>query len=991
MSGDFKLLRQDEDLVAYIVDQLAGRADLANCVIVFPGRRPGHFLRKQLFERLGKSFECPAIYSMDEFASVLAEAAGAAGPEITELDAAAIMRALEGKIKGLGPLAGKAAPDLDWFLPWSLKAFADFEEIKKELITARDLGAMDSGLEAGEGAGEGAGMFKRAKEFNNKFGGFSKLYGAFYDELERQGLLTPAMKYANAAAPDAPEKAGLGGKGLVIMAGFFLLSKAEQRLIENLFKLDNFRLLAQEGPGLAERLEFLTKKHLIAKLKPYKAPTPPVEKFTFHKAADTHSEVFALGRNIDKKDYDERDVIVIPAPDALFPVVHNVLPDFERHNIAIGYPVSHTPVYSLVESIGKLLDRADGAAYFIPDYLDLVFHPYVKGVLRGNSPELTRIILQVLQEHFLGRMSRYAELGAIEKEPEFLAAALKRLEHYADYKAVTAGEITAHLKFIHDSIIRPFEQISSVGDFAAKLLGLVSFISGSTTAHRHPYWEAFSGRFLALLDGISGSRLAPEGFRDRPSYFKFFGSAVKGAVYPFEGTPVKGLQVLGLLETRGLKFRRVYFLDANADALNVSGSGDAVLSDFMRGLLKLPTCREREAARKYYFETLLGGAGEAHLYYRDNSKSEKSPFVEELLFRLESAGADREQLEDKVFFDLNFANKEPQAAAKTPWVMKKLAGTAFSPSALNHYLACPLRFYFVNVLGLREQEEVSEEISRASIGNIVHRALELYFLRNNCLGKPFAAGEFKDELAVLLTCLREALAEFRLTDIDKGYGYVMYRQIEKRLEDILHYHIERLGAFTPLAVEAELEADLEIAPGRTVKLRGKADRIDLRHSPVGPDQPPVSKIVIVDYKTGSMAKVPSWSGFNLDLPRGEWSKALRSVQLPAYVLMAMTGRIKLADGAVDHVAPALAGRTVSDFDARLMMLGKQDIKEESLYKPFKHKPPDIPTTFDKYKAAIVRLLEEIHNPELPFAPTTCEADCKHCPFKVLCGRQWVKE
>lgn len=982
MSAQFTLLRQDQDLVSAIAGLLDGR-DLADCVVIFPGRRPAHFLRKQLFEKLGKSFEPPAMYSMDEFVSFLAEASGAAGPEIGELDAAAIMRGLENGIHGLGPLAGKTSAELDWFLPWAFKAFADFEEIKKELKSQRELGSFDSGLEAGEGAA----MFKRARDFSAKFGGFSKLYGAFYAELEAAGLSTPAMKYAAAAEPETAEKAGLAGKSLVIMAGFFLLSRSEQKLIANLFKLGNFRLLAQEGPGLDSRYEFLSKRGLIPAIKAYKPPVPEASRFTFHRAADTHSEVFALGQVIDKKSYSEQDVIVIPSVDALFPVVHNILPDFAHNNIAIGYPVSHTPVYSLVESIGKLLDRADGKAYFIPDYLDLVFHPYVKSVLRGNSPELTRILFQTLQEHFLGRMSRYAELSAIETDKDFLDTALKRLAPYQDYSAVMAEEISAHLRGIHDAIIRPFEVIKSIGDFAAKLLELVSFISSCTTAHRHPYWDYFSGSFLSLLDGISGSRLAGEAFAARPSYFKFFGSAVKGAVYPFEGTPVRGLQVLGLIETRGLKFRRVYFLDANADALNVSGTGDAVLSDYMRSLLGLSTCREREAARKYYFETLLGGAGEAHIFYRDNSKSEKSPFVEELLFRLESAGADREKLENRVFFDLTFKNKEPSAVAKTDWVMKKLAKTAFSPSALNHYLACPLRFYFVNVLGLREQEEVSEEISRASIGNIVHKALELYFQRGRRLGKKFAPGDFKEELAALLVCLREAMLSYHLTDTDKGYGYVMRRQVEKRLEDILHYHIDKLAGFTPLAAEVGLEASVTLPSGKIAMLAGKADRIDLRPGADGAG----NKIMVVDYKTGSSAKVPAWHSFDPAGPRTDWPKTLRSVQLPAYVLMALTGKVKLEPGATDHVTPALAGRSVADFDACLMLLGKQEISEESLYKPFRYANPDVPATFEKYKTAICTLLEEILNPELGFEPTKREDDCQHCPFKVNCGRQWVKE
>ena len=149
--------------------------------------------------------------------------------------------------------------------------------------------------------------------------------------------------------------------------------------------------------------------------------------------------------------------------------------------------------------------------------------------------------------------------------------------------------------------------------------------------------------------------------------------------------------------------------------------------------------------------------------------------------------------------------------------------------------------------------------------------------------------------------------------------------------------------------------------------------------------------MIVDYKTGSGAKAPSWHSFDPAGPRADWPKTLRSVQLPAYVLMAMTGKAKVEPGGAELPLPALACRGVADFDARLMLLGQQDIAEESLYKPFGKTLPDVPSVFEKYKGAISTLLDEILDPRLPFAPTKREDDCRHCPFKVMCGRQWVKE
>ena len=101
---------------------------------------------------------------------------------------------------------------------------------------------------------------------------------------------------------------------------------------------------------------------------------------------------------------------------------------------------------------------------------------------------------------------------------------------------------------------------------------------------------------------------------------------------PFEGTPVKGLQVLGFLETRNLRFDRVFILDANEEVLPDTKKDDTLLPFRAREILGLPTYQDRDALVAYYFETLLQGADEVHLFFIENDKKERSRFVERLLW-----------------------------------------------------------------------------------------------------------------------------------------------------------------------------------------------------------------------------------------------------------------------------------------------------------------------------------------------------------------------
>ncbi len=925
------VLEPSESLVEKTGDILLASGAPSDWIAVFPGKRPGHFLRKYLAEKTGGALKAPLVTSMDGFMDFAAERLGIKGRAAGQLDLAAV---LYGRLKK--ELCAVIARDgeeltLDAFLPWALKLTGDFEELRIELKTEKHLAAYDSLLPED----------LRTPAFIKKLASFSSLYGKFYAELEREGLLTRAEKYARVAARIgeldlAPHKGA-------VFAGFFALTGAERAVLKHLAGR-GARLLLAPGPGVDEQFSFLGR---LPAAKPGPGP-----KLNFYKAADAHGEIFRLARAL--KDPGPGDVVVLPDARALFPLVEHALPAGAEYNVSMGYPLSSTPVYALLDALGDLLDRRGEAGYFAPDYLKFVFHPYVKNIYMAGSAEASRVIFQAVEERLSARADKYVSLREIENDKELLEGTAARLKEQKTPPG--PAEVQAHLRAAHQALILPFEEIKDLADFSAKLLALISYISENSTAPLHAYWGPFVETAITHISELGHSRLAGESFAGAAGYFKLFKTFLQGASYPFPGTPLKGLQVLGFLETRGLKFRRVYFLDANADILPAARKEDTILSHFVREGLGLSTYKTRERLSRYYFGSLLAGAEEAHIFYKDSADQERSPFVEKLAWDLERAGG--EPAEDEVHLRVDFSQAEPGPVGKTPEVCAALKEKEFSPSAIDTYLACGLRFYYRYALRLAEKDAVSDEIEQRDIGTIVHEVLEEFFRAKT--GSALNILE-QDYGKALETAGR--VFDARLKGHRTGFEYLIKRQVERRLADILDYHRDNLAGNTAiLGCETELKASLKTRFG-TVRLKGYADRVDQRGGTVH----------ILDYKTGSTAAVPNWQRFDLGV-REDWPATLKSVQLPFYILAYLGSH---------------PGMTASGMDASLMLLGKESIEEETLYRARGKKTPDKAAIFGTYVEAVTALLEEILDPDLPFTPTADEKNCAGCAFRNLCGRQWV--
>jgi len=425
---------------------------------------------------------------------------------------------------------------------------------------------------------------------------------------------------------------------------------------------------------------------------------------------------------------------------------------------------------------------------------------------------------------------------------------------------------------------------------------------------------------------------------------------------PFDGTPLHGLQVLGLLETRGLSFERVFVLDANEGRLPAIARDDPLLPQPVRRALGLPTHRDRELAARHHFEELAAGSRELHLFSVDDGKAEPSRFVERLLWERQRLDRtlDTSSLVTPVHYAMSLVGPAPEPIAKTPEVAARLAGMSLSASSLDLYLACPLAFHHARVLGLREREEATGEVDRLGIGMLVHEAIAAFLAPRR--GEPVLEAGSLDAHEMD----RIALAKFRARFGDPGSGplRLVADQVRRRLGTFVDGWLRPLAARARLAVTA-LELDLEAHwEGRL--LAGRLDAVFTRDG----------RPWIVDWKTGHRTDRILGSHDALDPgDRASWQRGLGSTQLAMYLLL----------------QAAREGREPLAADAAYVLLGKPRLDDEA----------EAPLFADRDRAAALwprieetlrHLIDEIVDPSVPFAPADdLTAACAWCPYTTICG------
>jgi len=940
------LLSPRHNLVEAILPLLEGTGkDYSGNLVVFPGKRPSHFLRKALSREMKGSFIPPVILSMDEFIDFVYESRpDGSHLKLEAMDAIALLYDLHKRSRD--PLGGDHFMTPDSFFPLGMKIYMDIEELLIEGAPPKNVREIDTFLT------------EAMPRFSiGRIQTLSYFYEEFYKWIESMGMSTRSSRYRMVSET-------LSGEDLtpfreMIFAGFYAFTQSEKALFKKMHTRENTAFLFQNGPGIRERLLDLG----------IEVANPPGEEVEpevhFYKSPDTHGQVFALAGLLKKEleegiQPDEKSVIVLPLAETLFPLLHHTLSLLEQgnYNISLGYPLQRTPVYGFLNSLMELINSMEGDRIYLPDYLNFILHPYTKNIYWNGSSEMTRILFHTLEEELTGlRTKSFFTLSEIEEDKNLYQKVLEMLP--VDETGVTIDVLRGHLKTIHQNTIGRFLTFRDVEDFGQKSIDVLHYIFSSSTARLHPLFFPFSEAFIQALRALSKSLMKEIHFTETRSYFTLFRKYLASCYTPFEGTPVRGLQVLGVLETRNLSFDRVFLLDMNEEVIPGTQREDSLLPYRIREILGLPTYRDRDRLSAYYFETLCKGAREVHLFSIENDEKERSRFVEKLLWERQKIDHEKEtgRYFRPVQYKLRLANKVPEAIPKSTEMVKLLKGYTYSATSLDTYLSCPLQFYYQYVLKIDRREEITEGIEKADIGKFIHLVLSRFFERRK--GVPLQQRDV--DLGEMDLLIDDHFEKVYGKD-PVGAAYLLKGQIQAHLKDFLRNYTLPLIKEDRVIV-LYVEHDIRIKKNLFV-LKGRLDQVEVRGK----------KTCIIDYKTSSNPDFLRIRPDRLDLSRREtWSEAIGSLQLPYYILL----------------YSEMSNKRVEELDALFLLLGRMVINRE-MEVPVFLGAENQREEFERMETVIFSLLREIVDPATPFEPTRNRKEgCPGCDFKTICGTQWI--
>ncbi|MDR2604679.1 MAG: PD-(D/E)XK nuclease family protein, partial [Desulfovibrio sp.] len=548
---------------------------------------------------------------------------------------------------------------------------------------------------------------------------------------------------------------------------------------------------------------------------------------------------------------DDRPVdtaVFLPRGDLLLPVLHH-LPHTDI-NISMGLPLARSPLARLTDTAARLQEGRKGNSYYRRDLLDLLRHPYVTmlrpegtgthpGTDAGFRRELFRLDLALrTQGH------KYVNLYAL----------IEDLYQATPPEDMPPAPVLALLEETCRVFLDAFVDIRDAAGLAAALDGVCRLVlrCGARLLERFPIdAECLYRLRRSLIAELAASELSAEQL-PQEALFTLLRGLLDNERVPFEAEPLVGLQVMGMLESRLLGFRRVIIVDAVEDALPGSPEGDPLLPDVLRPELGLPSRYAREQLVAHTFFSLVAGAEELVLLWREGDdagapgeKKKKSRFVEELIWQEEKkrrrllTGQEKDgtlTVLSPAVLPMNSVCRNVVVDDATRALIGKLLARRVSVSLLDAWLRCPAAFFYERLARITPAVEAVEGDDPLAVGNMLHAALrDFYAERLHCAlpaGASAPAGEH-GELCRLVVNTDIGLELFRKLPADSRI------MVEEAVRKRLASYLQRQPSTTVLAVECSLAASFACSPRPEAgaagsgfparfSLAGTVDRLDLR-------------------------------------------------------------------------------------------------------------------------------------------------------------------
>lgn len=867
--------------------------DLSRMAIVFGGKRPALFIKRELARRMKKSFYPPRFFAINDFIGYIVKKKEAFGT-IQDLDNSFLLYQLA---KEKAPHILSERPRFSQFLPWTHEILKFIDNLDLENVDNNQLKNIQSAAQIG---------YEVPENINQLLQSIISLRAIYHEHCLKEKNYSRGLQYLRAS--QVIEEVEFPEFDQILFCNFFYFTGCEEIVVKSLYERKLATLIFQGDQRKWPVLERLA-KGFNCRIEEAPDVRTPTFNLKLHQGFDAHSQM-GLVREIlrglsgdtplSPKKGDSgvsplaQTVIVLPNPNNIVPLlseITNLVTDF---NISMGYPLKRSSLYTLFELVFKAQVLRKEEKVYTKDYLNLLRHPFVKNLVI-LSPEgakdldtvgkaITRTLIHKIEEVLTGKEKTsqsgnlFIDLKDIESLDALYDATLEALKRLGI--SCTRRQLEEILTTIHQTLFVSWENIKNFEGFAECLEKTLDLLVHKSFLKNYPLNINIANRMYELMEEFKAASPALAGERfDKEDMFRIFESKIAREIVAFAGSPLKGLQILGLLETRSLNFENVIVVDVNEGTLPTLNIYEPLIPREVMVSLGLDRVELEEEIQRYQFMRLISSAKNVHLVYQVSKDKERSRFIEELVWEVEKKKGETNVVAiEQAGFNVKVGGREKKVY-KAPEMIEFLKQHRYSASSINKYLENPMEFYYTYVLGIKEQEDMLDEPEARHVGTFVHRILErsFYPYLNK---KPEINAAFRKRFDTIFNeQFDETIGKSLHSD-----AFLLRAVVEQRMSRFLEK--EEANAFRQvekiLFLEKEFEDTIEL-PSGNFRFKYIVDRVD---------QLKDGTIMIIDYKTGGRDVMPKadkiLSAFtldriaNLNFSRQAIRDTVVSFQLPLY-------------------------------------------------------------------------------------------------------------
>jgi len=904
-----------------IADELLKSGKLYKKIVVLPNKRSAVFLKKYLANKAKKTVLAPKIVSIQDFLT-----------EMSPYQPADWLVLMFEFYQTYQSLYKEKTQSFDDFLRWAPTVLQDFNDIDNFDINAKEVFTYINEVKKIEDWQLQPDSPKMITDYLKFYASLNELYQAFQKRLMGQGLAYTGMinRYV---AHHIEENLSIFEEQQIIFAGFNALSESERKIIKTLVH-------HQKATTYWDVDEYFLKPHFEAGkyIKQHQKDFPDFKWLFKHfdkpksieivgvpgKTTQAQAIAGIIARKQEEKVEKINDTaVVLNEDDLLLPIINSLPKNIESVNITLGLPLKHLPIVHFFELLVELYAGKEQYGRF-------------------NIDTIINIINQSHFEQILSDQEILANQDFLKKLRQFKTNLITQ-----DLWQLTFKDSKSILKKL---IISNF----NINKLLDLFLEFIDFLAQKNLNEIDSMALVKLEQVFRYLQDFISKTNAIESMHN----FKFiFNKLLMQERLAFEGEPLEGLQIMGMLETRLLDYDHVIITSMNEGVIPKAKNDRSMIPFELKRHFGLPQHHHQNAIVAYHFYRLLQRAKKITLIYNTAGDGfgagEQSRFITQIKNELDT---DIHQIDEKIISlttDLKLDDLE--TVPKTPFAIERLKAIAqkgFSPSALTTYMRNPLVYYKRYILELKEADDVSDAIPANIIGTIIHNVMEDLY-------KPYIGQilKTKDFEKFFKAYPKLALAHFikesfgKDAPVDKsmitGKNLIIFEIIKKNIKDLLTLDKQTLkegNSLEIVGIEEELEASLKLKEQK-VLIRGKVDRIDRLNG----------QLRIIDYKTGKVDNNEISIGKKaVDLSEiRENDKKTKLFQLLTYAWL-YVHNAKLLTTDLPFRAGILSTRQIKNGFLKAKVFDEELIDKEIL---------------NKFEDELKILLEELFNMEVPFVET----------------------